>query len=195
LITDIEIVKRITEGDRNQYRILVERYQQMIFRTCIGFTHNQDDADDLVQEVFIQAYQALPRFRHESSFSTWLYRIAVNASLNHVRSNSKNLIFHRINDYFGSEKTDTGELSVIDDGNPESMLIRDEQRAWVKKALDSLPDNQRKAIILSKYDDLSQKEIAAILDTSEGAVEALLQRAKANLRKTLSPSSKKNINP
>lgn len=196
LITDNEILKKIAGGDKNQYRVLVERYQQVIFRTCFGFVHNRDDADDLVQEVFIQAYKAIPGFRHESSFSTWLYRIAVNASLNHVRSNSKNFILRRIDDYFGSGKRDTGELNVIDEEDPESMLIRDEQRAWIKKALDSLPDNQRTAIVLSKYDDLSQKEIAAIMDTSEGAVEALIQRAKANLRKRLSSAiNKKSIKP
>lgn len=196
MITDNEIIKKISGGDKDQYRILVERYQQVIFRTCLGYVHNRDDADDLVQEVFIQAYQALPGFRHESSFSTWLYRIAVNASLNHMRSNSKNFIMRRIDDYFGSGKTDAPELNVIDNRDPESMIIRDEQRALVKNALDSLPDNQRTAIVLSKYDDLSQKEIAAILEISEGAVEALLQRAKANLRKRLSPEiNKKKLIP
>jgi RNA polymerase sigma-70 factor (ECF subfamily) len=195
LITDSEIIKKISGGDKDQYRFLVERYQQVIFRLCLGFVHNRDDADDLVQEVFIQAYQAIPGFRAESSFSTWLYRIAVNASLNHVRRKSKNFFLRRIDDYFGSEKIYTGELNVIDDSDPESLLIRDEQRTWVKKTLDSLPDNQRTAIVLSKYDDLSQKEIASILDISEGAVEALLQRAKANLRKRLATENKKSIKP
>lgn len=185
MITDTEIIKKITEGDRNQYRILVERYQKMIFRTCMGFLHNRDDADDLVQDIFIQAYQALPEFRQQSSFSTWLYRIAVNASLNKVRKNSKSFLVRYLDRFSGSENGDNPMATVSDNENPEDILIRNEHRAWVQKALDSLPPNQRIAIVLSKYDDLPQKEIAEIMNTTEGAVEALIQRAKANLRRIL----------
>ena len=185
MLADFEIIKKITEGDRNQYRILVERYQQMIFRTCMGFLHNRDDADDLVQDIFIQAYQALPEFRQQSSFSTWLYKIAVNASLNKVRKNSKSFLARYLDRFSGSDNGDNPMANVADNDNPEDILIRNEHRAWVEKALDSLPPNQRIAIVLSKYDDLPQKEIAEIMDTTEGAVEALIQRAKANLRRIL----------
>ena len=193
MITDIEIIKKIAEGDRNQYRILVERYQQMIFRTCMGFLHNRDDADDLVQDIFIQAYQALPEFRQQSSFSTWLYRIAVNAALNKVRKNSKNFLVRYLDSFSGSENKDNPVTNVSDNENPEEILIREEHRVWIKKALDSLPGNQRIAIVLSKYDELPQKEIATIMNITEGAVEALIQRAKANLRKQLA-SGKENRN-
>jgi len=192
LLTDLEIIKKITEGDRNQYRILVERYQKMIFRTCMGFLHNRDDADDLVQDIFIQAYQALPEFRQQSSFSTWLYRIAVNASLNKVRKNSKSFLVRYLDRFSGSENGDNPMATISDNENPEDILIRNEHRAWVQKALDSLPPNQRIAIVLSKYDDLPQKEIAEIMDTTEGAVEALIQRAKANLRRILASGVTKN---
>lgn len=192
MLTDFEIIKKITEGDRNQYRILVERYQQMIFRTCMGFLHNRDDADDLVQDIFIQAYQALPEFRQQSSFSTWLYRIAVNASLNKVRKNSKNILIRYLDRFSGSEARDNPVSTFSDNENPEDILIHNEYRAWVQKALDSLPPNQRAAIVLSKYDDLPQKEIAEIMNTTEGAVEALIQRAKANLRESLATGVTKN---
>jgi RNA polymerase sigma-70 factor (ECF subfamily) len=191
LITDLEIIKQITEGDINQYRILVERYQQMIFRTCMGFLHDRDDADDLVQDIFIQAYQALPQFRQQSSFSTWLYRIAVNAALNKVRKNSRSFLLSYPNSFSESDDRDNTVANVSDYENPEEILIRDEHRAWIQKALDSLPTNQRTALILSKYDDLPQKEIAAIMKTTEGAVEALIQRAKANLRKLLASGKRK----
>ncbi|HOW41538.1 MAG TPA: sigma-70 family RNA polymerase sigma factor, partial [Bacteroidales bacterium] len=84
-MTDNEIIDLVLAGERDKYRLLVERHQQMVFRTCMGYLHNRDDADDLTQEVFIQAYQSLSRFRKDSAFSTWLYRIAINASLNRTR--------------------------------------------------------------------------------------------------------------
>ena len=95
-MTDSEIIRLILEGDRQIFRILVEKYQSMVFRTCIGFLHNKDDADDLTQEVFIQAYQSLRGFKGEAAFSTWIYRIAVNASLNMVRKNSGNHLLYQI---------------------------------------------------------------------------------------------------
>jgi len=185
-MTDGEIIKLVLQGDKEKFRMLVEKYQQMVFRTCMGFLHNKDDADDLTQDIFIQAYQSLSRFKSEAAFSTWLYRIAVNASLNKVRKSSKNLILQRIDAFFGTEKSKDLTFSPSDMEDPENILIRQEHIEWIRRTLDSLPENQRTAIVLSKYDDLSQKEIAEIMKTTEGAVEALLQRAKKNLREKLS---------
>lgn len=182
---DNEIIRRIIEGNRNEYRILVERYQQMIFRTCMGFVHNSHDAEDITQDVFIKAYQSLKEFRMESSFSTWLYRIAVNASLNKAREKRKNFIIRYFTDLVEQDTITVPFSAFYESGDPESSLIIEEHRLLVKNALDSLPDNQRTAIVLSKYEDLSQKEIADIMGKSEGAVEALIQRAKANLRSRL----------
>ncbi len=185
-MTDNELIKIILQGDREKFRVFVEKYQQLVFRTCIGFLHNKDDADDLTQEVFIRAYQSLSRFKGESAFSTWLYRIAVNASLNKVRKSSKNFILRRLEIFSGSAKGKENVISPADPEDPEKIIIREEHSRWVQKALDSLPENQRIAIILSKYDDLPQKEIAEIMGITEGAVEALLHRAKKNLREKLS---------
>ena len=88
-----ELIKLILQGERDKFRIFVEKYQQLVFRTCMGFVHNKEDADDLTQEVFIQAYQSLPDFKMKSAFSTWLYRIAVNASLNKVRKSAGTSLF------------------------------------------------------------------------------------------------------
>jgi RNA polymerase sigma-70 factor, ECF subfamily len=191
-MNDSEIIRLILKGDRQIFRLFVEKYQSMVFRTCMGFLHDKDDADDLTQDIFIQAYQSLNSFKGDSSFSTWIYRIAVNASLNRVRKNSGNPVFNRLDSLFGSGKEKEISLPVFDNENPESILIRQEHSKWVQKALDNLPENQRTAIVLSKYDDLSQKEIAEIMKTTEGAVEALIQRAKTNLRAKLSSSYKKN---
>ncbi len=156
----------------------------MVFRTCIGFVHNKDDADDLTQETFIQAYESLSRFRGDSSFSTWLYRIAVNASLNRTRKSPLSMLMQQIDDLRGDSK-EPRHVSVPDDDDPEKAIIRQEDIERVRKALDTLPPNQRTAIVLSRYDGLSQKEVAEIMGITEGAVEALLQRAKKSLQKKL----------
>ncbi len=190
-MTDREIIFQIIQGDRNLFRTLVERYQPLVFRTCMGFLHNKEDSDDLTQEVFIQAYQTLSGFKGDAAFSTWIYRIAVNASLNKTRKSSKKLLVQRFEIVFGNSKKEEYSFSIPDNESPENILILKEHKEWVRNALESLPENQRTAIVLSKYDDLSQKQIAEIMNTSEGAVEALIQRAKANLREKLSATQKK----
>jgi RNA polymerase sigma-70 factor (ECF subfamily) len=193
-MTDNEIINQILQGNRETYRFLVEKYQPMVFRSCMGFLHNKDDADDLTQEVFIQAYQSLSKFKGDSSFSTWIYRIAVNASLNKVRKTFKSKLLQRFESFLGSDKPKIFEISIPENENPENILIGSEHREWVQKALNSLSENQRTAIVLSKYEDMSQKEIAEIMETTEGAVEALIQRAKTNLRGNYRRFQKKTKN-
>jgi len=193
-MNDNEVIKNILQGDKDKFRQLIEQYEQMVFRTVIGFVHNKDDADDLTQDVFIQAYQSLPHFKGDSAFSTWLYRIAVNASLNKIRKSPGKLLLQRFENISGNKSDKDVNSLFRDEDDPENILIRQEHIEFVQRALDTLPENQRTAIVLSKYDDLSQKEIAQIMNTTEGAVEALLQRAKKNLRKKLSAGRKKNKN-
>ncbi len=190
-MTDIEIIRLILQGEKEKYRLLMEKYQPLIFRTCLGFVHNKDDSDDLTQEVFVQAYQSLSSFKGEAAFSTWLYRIAVNASLNRMRKSKKKSILQYFKSIPGAEKEIQDQFVNEAPENPEEILISKEYSDWLRIALDSLPENQRTAIVLSKYDDLPQKEIAEIMGITEGAVEALLQRAKKNLRERLSAGSKK----
>lgn len=190
---DAELIVLILQGDKNKFSLLVNKYQQMVFRICIGFVHDKDDADDLTQEIFIQAFQSLSGFKGKASFSTWIYRIAVNASLNKVRSSSKNPILKRLDTFFRTGEEKNIANSSYDNDDPENIIIQKEHKEMVTKALDSLPENQRTAIILSKYDDLSQKEIAEIMNTTEGAIESLIQRAKKNLRDKLSSDFKKKI--
>jgi RNA polymerase sigma-70 factor, ECF subfamily len=190
-MTDAEIINIILQGGRDEFRTFVERYQSMVFRTCMGFLHDKDDADDLTQEVFIQAYQSLNKFKGDSAFSTWIYRIAVNASLNRVRKNSRSPILNRLDSLFSTGKEREISFPSYDTEDPENILIRLEKSKWIQNALDSLPENQRTAIVLSKYDDLSQKDISKIMMITEGAVESLIQRAKANLKVKLSSRIKK----
>lgn len=190
-MNDSEIISLILQGDQQTFRLLVERYQSMVFRTSMGFLHDKDDADDLTQEVFIQAYQSLNKFKGDSAFSTWIYRIAVNASLNRVRKNSRSPILNRLDSLFVTGKEREISFPAYDTEDPENILIRLEKSKWIQNAFDSLPENQRTAIVLSKYDDLSQKDISKIMMITEGAVESLIQRAKANLKVKLSSTHKK----
>lgn len=190
-MTEQQTIQEILRGNRDRYRELVERHQSMIFRTCMGFLHHKEEAEDLTQDVFIQAYQSLERFRGNAAFSTWLYRIAVNACLNKLRKSRGNPILRKIESAFNREKDTVYHFPVPPADDPEHLLITAEHREWVSNALDSLPEKQRTAIVLSHYDELPQKEIAAIMQITEGAVEALIQRAKANLRIRLAGLYKK----
>lgn len=188
-MTDLEIIERILAGNRNDFRLLVEKYKQLVFSTCMGFVHHEEDANEITQDVFVSAYQSLSSFRQKSAFSTWLYRIATNASLNFLRQ-KKRPVF-RMDLLFGGEKQGEVQLPDVDVENPEQLMISREQREIIQKKLDELPDKQKTALVLSKYDNLSQKEIAAVMEISEGAVEQLIQRGKANLHKKLGAVFKK----
>lgn len=190
-MNDSEILSSVLDGHKDDFRILIEKYQQAVFRIIIGFVHDREEAEDLTQEVFIRAWQSLGKFRGDSSFSTWLHRIAINISLNYSRKMRTKNLAGLISSYLGAAAGTELQIPVNEE-NAEEMMIREEHSAWLRRALDKLPENQRTAIILSKYDDLPQKEIATVMNLTEGAVEALIQRAKKNLRENLTSGMKKN---
>lgn len=175
-MTDEQLIHEILSGDTSSFKTLMEKYQLQVFRTVIGFVHSKEDAEDITQDIFVKVYQSLTSFKGESEFSTWLYRITVNMSINFVNRNRKNRLLQSLEDVFykpSNEKT------------PLEQLEESERDQRIRKAIDSLPEKQRMAFILSKYEELSQKTIASVMNTSEGAVEQLLQRAKNNLQKKL----------
>ena len=190
-----ELIPGIIGGRKDDFALIVDKYQGMVFRTCMGYLHDQNGAEDLTQEVFIQAYLSLRNFRGGSSLSTWLYRITVNACLNSIRKQRRTYGLSgngSVQDPFSVNPATLSELTDPDD--PETVMIREEHSKWLRGVLDALPENQRTAFILSKYDDLSQKEIAEVMELSEGAVESLISRAKENLRKKLVVYAKKSEN-
>lgn len=177
---DKDYIKAVLEGEPEKFRFLIEKYQPTVFRTAMGFVHCKNEAEDLTQEVFICVYRALAKFREEASFSTWLYRITLNLCTSHVRKIKRRHLLHLTGHLFQ-------EMLHLSDPSPspEEELIRDQTACLIRQAIDSLPEKQRTAFILSRYDELPQKEIARIMSISEGAVEQLLQRAKINLQKKL----------
>lgn len=179
-MTDSGYIQAVCEGDSNSFQPLVERYQQLVFRTAMGFLHHQEDTEDLTQEIFIKAFQSIRNYSGEAAFSTWLYRITVNHCLNHLRSKKRRELLSFAEDIF------LQLINKADDNNePDKLLEEDERDQQIRSAIDSLSTKQRTAFILSKYEDLPQKEIARIMEISEGAVEQHLQRAKQKLQKKL----------
>jgi RNA polymerase sigma-70 factor (ECF subfamily) len=157
-------------GERAAFDALVERYQRGVYRLCYRYVNNHEDANDVAQEAFLRAYKAIGRFRGDSAFSTWLYRIAVNACLN----------------FRAARRPPADELpeSLPDGGPPASERLEHEERArQVRAAVTRLPDRQRATLILKVYHDLSHEEVARILGSTVGTVKANLFHALANLRR------------
>lgn len=177
---DLNIIESILSGNPEKFRTLVKKYQETVFRTAMGFLHCREEAEDACQETFICAYRSLRNFRKDAEFSTWLYRITVNCCLNHLAKLRKRNFLER------AEDIPQQVLHIhSEEKNLEECLTEKQAFAIVRKAIDELPEKQRTAFVLSKYDELPQKEIARIMNTSEGAIEQLLQRAKINLQKKL----------
>ncbi|MBN2613313.1 MAG: RNA polymerase sigma factor [Bacteroidales bacterium] len=187
-MTDLEYIEGLKKGDETSFRNLVEEHQLKLLRLCNGFVHSREDALDLVQEVFIEVYRSIHSFRGDSGLSTWLYRVAVNKSLNFIRK-QKRKTFSLSNNIDNAAKLDLRDES----GAPDVRMEQGQRDFLIQKALDSLQENQRIAFILNKYDDLSYKEISGIMDVSLSAVESLIHRAKTNLQKKLYRFYKKNL--
>jgi RNA polymerase sigma-70 factor (ECF subfamily) len=191
-MTDRELIFEIRKGNQQAFRMFVEKNQLTVVKTCNGFIHNLNDAEDVAQEVFLEVYRSIHTFREEARLSTWLYRIAVNKSLNHLRKYKLKKNLESIESLFS---TSTNMINEIRDNNtlpPDDRIEQNERAQILHKAIDSLSTNQRISFILNKYEDLSYKEIAEIMNTSLSAVESLIHRAKINLQKKLFNYYKKN---
>lgn len=168
-------------------REVVKKYHPLVFRTAMGFVHVKEDAEDISQEVFIKVYQRLDTFRGESEMSTWLYRITVNVSLDSIAQQQRRSLFEVgeewLKSLFGRKDNRLDPLAELEEK---------EEKEIIRRAIDSLPEKQRIAFVLTRYDDLPQKEVASIMGISQRAVEQLLLRAKSNLNKKLAETIRNN---
>jgi RNA polymerase sigma-70 factor (ECF subfamily) len=165
-----ESIEACRRGESEAFDRLVLRYQRDVYRLCYRFVNNHEDANDLAQEVFLRVWRAIPRFRGESSFSTWLYRIAVNACLN----------------FRALRRPSTQELPEgLADPQPgaEARLASDDEARRVRAAVARLPEKQRATLILKVYHELTHEEVAEILGSTVGTVKANLFHALGNLRR------------
>jgi RNA polymerase sigma-70 factor (ECF subfamily) len=183
-ISSEELMARIAEGDDSAFENLVHRHQTSILNLIYRFIGDRTQAKDLAQEVFIRVWQAAKTYKPEAKFTTWLYRITANLCLNELRSSRRKKWFS-----FNWSDED-GEHTIektLSDGAPsaEDILLEKERSRQISDALQSLPDNQRMALVLKRYDDLSYQEIAKVIGCSVPAVESLLVRAKRTLQEKL----------
>ena len=166
------------------FRCLVAEHQEMVINTCYRFVFNREDAEDLAQEVFIELLRSLEQFREEAKLSTWIYRIAVTKSLDHLRRIKRKKRFSSLKRMIGVEDPAEQIAAPVTD-NPEACMTGNEDARLLQNALDSLPDNQKTAFLLSKQEGYSNQEIADLLQTTVSAVESLMHRAKKNLHDKL----------
>jgi RNA polymerase sigma-70 factor, ECF subfamily len=176
---DEELIAAFQNGNEDVYRVLVERHQERIRNLLFSIFHDRDFVNDLAQEVFIKAYQALPKFRFEASFYTWLYRIAVNKSRDELRKKKLRRFFSFQNLDDGIEK----ELSVRLSVQPENKDMQE----LVAMGLQTIPEKFRTAVVLKDVEGLSYEEIAEVMQCELGTVKSRISRARAMLRKALKP--------
>jgi RNA polymerase sigma-70 factor (ECF subfamily) len=179
-----ELMARIAEGDDSAFEILVHRHQTSILNLIYRFIGDRTQAKDLAQEVFIRVWQAAGSYQPKAKFTTWIYRITANLCLNEVKSSRRRRLFQFLR--FGEDQENTIEEVLADASpSPEDLLLSREQSRQITDALQSLSGNQRMALVLKRYDDLSYQEIAQIIGCSVSAVESLLVRAKRTLQEKL----------
>ncbi len=174
---DIGLMLRFQRGDEAAFEELVKRHTRGVLNLVYRYLGDAARAEDVAQDVFVKVYRARKKYEPKARFSTWLYRIAVNHCLNEIRS--------RKNQPVGSQPIDD-LLEEPAGEHPDSRLSRSELRRAVKTAIDALPENQRMAVILARYEDLSYDEIAEAMGLSLEAVKSVLFRAKENLKQSLS---------
>ncbi len=178
-----ELIELVKKKDRIAFKTLVDTWQEMVYNTALGILQNIEDAEDVAQEVFIQVFESISSFKGESKFSTWLYRITITKTTDHIRKKKRKKRFAFIQSLYG--KNDEQVIDPPDFFHPGVHLENKENAAVLFNAIDQLLPNQKTAFVLSKMENLSYKEIAEVLNLSEAAVDALLQRAKDKLKKIL----------
>lgn len=184
-LSDQQLVERVQSGDKNAFNLLVLKYQNKVASLIARYVRNQADVADVAQEAFIKAYRALPNFRGDSAFYTWLYRIAVNTAKNHLVSQGRRAPANDI-DAEEAEYYD-GSDALKEFASPERLLLSDEIQQVVFDALEVLPEELRVAISLRELDGMSYDEISNVMDCPVGTVRSRIFRAREAIDKQLQP--------
>jgi len=180
------LVERVQQGDKQAFGLLVSKYQRKLVRLISRLIRDPAEAEDVAQEAFIKAYRALPNFRGESAFYTWLYRIGINAAKNYLAARGRRAPTVTEYDSEEAETFDDGEL-LRDQNTPERILMSKQIGATVNAAMEALPEDLRNAIVLREIDGLSYEEIAQIMDCPIGTVRSRIFRAREAISAQLKP--------
>ena len=190
-LNEENFISQLRQGDSSAYKELLQQFGNKVHNTSIGILQNEEDAEDVTQEVFIEVFKSIHHFKGESKLSTWIYRITVIKSLEFLRKKKRKKRFGFVQSLFGMESV----LPVTDKQHfyHPGVEIENKERARILfTAIDKLPENQRTAFVLHKVEGLSYAEIAEVMKTSVSSVESLMFRAKQNLQKLLSDYYNKN---
>ena len=172
---EIEWMARIRDGDMEAFRCLVEAHQARVVGTISKMLGSDAEAEDLAQQVFIRIWKSAPRYRPTAKFTTWLFRITRNLVFNELRRKR----------HFVDQADEMPELAERRDQEPDKVLMEGELQSAIQNAIDQLPESQRLAIILRRYEGMAYEEIAAVMGTTVPAVKSILFRARAELRELL----------
>ena len=183
---DQALVERAQQGDHKAFELLVSKYQRRLTRLLARFVKDEHEVNDVTQEALIKAYRALPNFRGESAFYTWLYRIGINTAKNFLATNGKKMV---ISADVANEEGEMFDLSdqLADDHTPEAEMMNREILQTVEAAVAKLPEDLRRAITLREMEGLSYEEIAQIMDCPIGTVRSRIFRAREVIAKDLRP--------
>jgi RNA polymerase sigma-70 factor (ECF subfamily) len=180
---DLELMLRVRRGDTESFDLLLRRHRAPLVNYLSRMLRDCALAEDLAQEVFLRVYQARHRYQAEARFTTWLYRIATNLALNAIRDRRSSALRTE-----PTNQDDLGEAGIIDlHPTVEQQLMQSDRERLIRQAIEGLPENQRAAVILHKYQDVDYQQIAKILGVSVSAVKSLLFRAYESLRARLEP--------
>jgi RNA polymerase sigma-70 factor (ECF subfamily) len=184
-LSDAEIMLRVSAGDDSGFGILIEKYRKQIVHFMFRMSRNQAVAEELAQEVFLRVYRSRQTYRAEAKFSTWLYRIATNLGVNHARDTKYERSAQNV--YLDQPDPETGTSPDVADSTMsiEQELVRDERMQAIRKHVMALPERQRNAVLMHKYQEMDYKEIGEVLKLSESATKSLLFRAYQTLRENL----------
>jgi RNA polymerase sigma-70 factor (ECF subfamily) len=182
--SDLVLVKRVQRGDKTAFDLLVRKYQHKVVKLVLRYVRNPAEAEDIAQEAFIKAYRALPQFRGDSAFYTWMYRIAINTAKNSLASRDRSPIAYDL-DLTDPEESHSVQSKLQDPDTPEGMALTEEIRGIVNSAIEGLPEELKTAIVLRELDGLSYEEIAAAMECPVGTVRSRIFRAREAIDKRL----------
>ncbi len=183
--SDQALVERVQKGDRSAFDVLVSRYQHKVVKLVMRYVRDQAEALDVTQEAFLKAYRALPRFRGDSAFYTWLYRITINTAKNHLVAARRRPLDYNLDLQDSDQYELHGRLKDID--TPERVLLSEEIREAVNQAIESLPEDLRTAIMLRELEGMSYEEIATTMECPVGTVRSRIFRARDAIDKRVRP--------
>lgn len=185
ILTEENLIAQLKSGKQTAFSQLLDDYQQKVFGTCISFVPNKEDAEDIAQEVFLEVFKSISKFKGDSKLSTWIYKIATNKCLEFIRKKNTKKRFAFMQTIIGNEIPLDKTSYFTEVNHPGILLENKEKSATIFKAINTLPEAQRVVFTLAKIDDKSYQEIVEITGKSLSSIESLMFRAKKNLQEKL----------